>query len=258
MPAPTPAHRQPHGPPHERSTRGSNLSPDDARPGPHAGQVRRRIGATTVATLLAGAALLVPASLGPVPAAGAAATDHTYHCTSLAGSSDSTYTIDATGPTQVVQGTALAIDPLVVTGTPAVDLLLADITFGILPPANATLTSPAVLHFDGPGSTDPPGPIAPAGVPNTSPPMAFTMVASGPVGSVITIYPAPVTSTVVDPADLSHRLDVSCSEIVATAIAVIEIVAPPPSTGSTSPTIGVLADTAGAAQSVSTSPALTG
>ena len=121
MPAPTPADRQPHGPPHERSTRGSNLSPDDARPGPHAGQVRRRIGATTVATLLAGAALLVPASLGPVPAAGAAATDHTYHCTSLAGSSDSTYTIGATAPAQVVQGTALAIDPLVVTGTPAVD-----------------------------------------------------------------------------------------------------------------------------------------
>ncbi len=209
--------------------------------------VLRRTTTTIVATMLAGAALLLPVSIGPVPAAGAAATDHTYHCTSLAGSSDSTYTIDATAPAQVEQGTEFAVDPVVVTGTPTVDLLLADIAFGILPPSGATLTSPAILHFDGPGSTDPPGPIAPAGVPNSSPPMSFSMVASGPVGSVITLYPAPVTSTVVDPADLSHRLDVSCSEITATAIATIEIVAPTtPTTDPTPPpTAAVLADTAG-------------
>ncbi len=202
-------------------------------------------------------------AFGPPGVAGAAATDHTYHCTSPVGSSDSTYTIDATAPAQVVQGTSFAVDPLVVTGTPSIDLLLADITFGILPPANATLTSPDIIHFDGPGSTDPPGPIAPAGVPNSSPPMSFSMVATGPVGSTVTIYPAAVTSTVVDPANLTNRLDVSCSEIVATAVAVIEIVPAPdtpttPSTGATPATAAVLAATATAAQAVTTSAVLTG
>jgi hypothetical protein len=83
------------------------------------------------------------------------------------------------------------------------------------------------------------------------------------VGSTITIYPAPVTSTVVDPANLSNRLDVTCSEITPTAVAVIEIIAATPTTPTTSPTstpatAAVLADTAATAQPVSTTPALTG
>jgi hypothetical protein len=177
------------------------------------------------------------------------------------GASDTSYTIDADAPTQVEQGSTFAVDPVVVTGTPPVDLLLADITFGILAPAGATLTSPAEIHFDGPGSTDPPGPIAPAGVPNSSPPMSFSMVATGAVGSTISIYPGPVTSTVVDPDDLTNRLDVSCSEIVPTAIAVIEIVAQPSdptTTASTAAPSDVLAATAAAAQAVTTTPAVTG
>ncbi len=214
--------------------------------------------ATRAAAVLLVAGLVM---IGPVGAAGAASTDHAYHCTSAVGASDTSYTIDATAPAQVVQGSAFAVDPLVVSGTPSVDLLLADITFGIVPPADATLTSPAQLHFDGPGSTDPPGPIAPAGVPNSSPPMSFSMVATGPVGSTIAIYPAPVTSTVVDPSNLANRLEVSCSEIVPTAVALVEIVAAPPGTtpSSTAPDdSAVLADTAVAARAVSATPAVTG
>ena len=145
--------------------------------------------ARAAATVLVIAAVMV--GLGPASVADAASTEHTYHCTSAVGASDTSYTIDAVAPTQVEQGSTFAVDPVVVTGTPPVDLLLADITFGILAPAGATLTSPAEIHFDGPGSTDPPGPIAPAGVPNSSPPMSFSMVATGAVGSTISIYPAP-------------------------------------------------------------------
>ena len=100
-------------------------------------------------------------------APGAGATDLHYHCRSAVGESDTEYTVVADAPTSVVQGTTFDVKNLVVTGTPPVDLLIARISFGIEVPANATTVSPTTIAFDGPGATDPPGPIAKKGVPNS-------------------------------------------------------------------------------------------
>ena len=204
-----------------------------------------------IAVVVVGAAVV-----GASPHAGA--TDLQYHCTSVAGQTDTEYSVEASAPATVAQGASFDVTNMVVTGIPPVDLLIAHITFGIAVPANATPTTPTSITFDGPGATDPPGPIAKKGIPNSSPPMSFTMTATGAVGSTIDIFPADVNSTVVDPANLQNHLDVTCSQITPAPLLSVLIVAQPPSTPPTTAAVDVLAATAAPAAAVQTQPAVTG
>lgn len=197
----------------------------------------------SVTTRRMGAAVAVTALLSVVLVFSAGAADETvssvdfgYHCDSAAGHSETDYTMTATAPDQVVQGTTFQVSDFVVTGIPPEDLLISHISFAIDPPANATSESPLFYQFDGPGSTVPPGPIAKKGIPNSSPAMSFTLQATGPVGSTIDIYPGNVSSTVVNPDDLSQTLDVTCARDLPVLLARITIVAPPDSTTSTTST----------------------
>jgi len=201
-------------------------------------------------------AVLGVGAVGTSPSVGA--TDLQYHCTSSAGASDTEYSMVADAPTSVAQGATFDVKNLVVTGIPPVDLLIAHISFGIKVPANATTLSPTTIAFDGPGSTDPPGPIAKKGIPNSSLPMTFTMTATGAVGSTIDIYPADVASTVVDPANLKVRLDVVCAQITPAPLLRVLIVAAPPESTTTAGPVEVLGQTAAPAAPVPAQPAVTG
>lgn len=164
--------------------------------------------------------------------------DFAYHCDSAAGHSETAYTMVASAPDQVVQGDTFQVQGFVVTGVPPEDLLISHITFAIDPPGNATTESPLFFGFDGPGSTDPPGPIAKEGTPYSSPAMSFTMKATGPVGSTIDIYPGNVSSTVVNPDNLQQTLDVTCARDLPILLTRTTIVAPEvtTTTGTTSTT----------------------
>ncbi len=162
--------------------------------------------------------------------------DYAYHCDSAAGHSETAYTMVASAPDQVVQGATFDVEGFVVTGVPPQDLLISHITFAIDPPGNATTESPLYFAFDGPGSTDPPGPIAKKGTAYSSPAMSFTMKATGPVGSTIDIYPGNVSSTVVNPDDLSQHLDVTCARDLPVLLTRTTIVAPEVTTTTTSTT----------------------
>jgi len=187
-----------------------------------------------------------------------ATVDYAYHCDSAAGHSETAYTIVADAPDEVVQGTTFQVTGFVVTGTPPVDLLISHITFAIDPPANATPVSPLFFGFDGPGSTDPPGPIAKKGIPNSSPAMSFTMKATGPVGSTIDIYPGNVSSTVVNPDDLSQTLDVTCARDLPVLLTRTTIVAPPDTTTTTSTTSTTEATTSTTGGTTSTTSNVSG
>jgi hypothetical protein len=186
-----------------------------------------------------------------------ASVDYAYHCDSAAGHSETAYTMVADAPDEVVQGTTFQVTGFVVTGTPPVDLLISHITFAIDPPGNATPLSPLFFGFDGPGSTDPPGPIAKKGIPNSSPAMSFTMKATGPVGSTIDIYPGNVSSTVVNPDDLSQHLDVTCARDLPVLLTRTTIVAPPETTTTTSTTSTTEATTSTTEATTSTTEATT-
>jgi hypothetical protein len=162
--------------------------------------------------------------------------DYAYHCDSAVGHSEVAYTMVATAPDEVVQGDTFQVQGFVVTGVPPEDLLISHITFAIDPPGNATPESPLFFGYDGPGSTDPPGPIAKKGIPNSSPAMTFTMKATGPVGSTVDIYPGNVSSTVVNPDNLSQHLDVTCARDLPVLLTRTTIVAPEPTTTTTSTT----------------------
>jgi hypothetical protein len=162
--------------------------------------------------------------------------DYAYHCDSAAGHSETAYTMVATAPDEVLQGATFQVQGFVVTGVPPEDLLISHITFAIDAPANATTLSPLFFGFDGPGSTDPPGPIAQQGVAYSSPAMSFTMKATGPVGSTIDIYPGDVSSTVVNPDDLSQHLDVTCARDLPVLLTRTTIVAPDATTTTTTST----------------------
>ena len=85
------------------------------------------------------------------------------------------------------------------------------------------------------------------------------MTATGAVGSTIDIFPDDMSSTVVDPDNLSIHLDVTCSQITTTPLFSVLIVAPDATTTTTTAATDVLAQTvAQAAPAVATSPALTG
>jgi hypothetical protein len=188
-------------------------------------EITRRVGTGFGIAALMSMFVLVPATAvdgNPVTST----VDYSYHCDSAAGHSETAYTMVATAPDTVVQGQTFEVTGFVVTGAPPEDLLISHITFAIDPPANATTESPLFFGFDGPGSTNPPGPIAKKGVPYSSPAMSFTMQATGPVGSTIDIYPGNVSSTVVNPADLSQTLDVTCARDFPVLLTRTTIVAP--------------------------------
>jgi hypothetical protein len=174
--------------------------------------------------------------------------DYAYHCDSAAGHSETAYTMVATAPDEVVQGSTFQVEGFVVTGVPPQDLLISHITFAIDPPGNATPLSPLFFGFDGPGSTDPPGPIAKQGVPYSSPAMSFTMKATGPVGSTIDVYPGNVSSTVVNPDDLSQHLDVTCARDLPVLLTRTTIVAAPDTTTTTSTTMSTAKTTSTTAE----------
>jgi len=211
----------------------------------------------TVRPLRAGICVVVLgiAMAGASPSVGAV--DLHYHCTSVVGQTDTDYTVVADAPATVAQGATIDVTHLVVTGIPPVDLLIAHITFGIKLPANATPVTPLTTTFDGPGSTNPPGPIAKKGIPNSSPAMSFTLTATGAVGSTVDIYPADVSSTVVDPEHLENHLDVTCAQITpAPLLSVLIVAQSTDSTPSTGPE--VLGATATPAAAVQAEPAITG
>jgi hypothetical protein len=197
--------------------------------------LKRRAGMTAATVGLASVLIVSPVFAGdgnPVEST----VDYAYHCDSAAGHSETAYTMVATAPDQVVQGDTFDVQGFVVTGVPPQDLLISHITFAIDPPGNATPETPLFFGFDGPGSTDPPGPIAKEGTAYSSPAMSFTMKATGPVGSTIDIYPGNVSSTVVNPADLSQHLDVTCARDLPVLLTRTTIVAPEVTTTTTSTT----------------------
>jgi hypothetical protein len=201
---------------------------------------RRRAGRTAIAvgTVLAVAALASPvrATLRtPTPGFDAPATSvvFTYHCSSSVAESDELYTITGTAPAEVVQGGEFTVDDVVITGTPTVDLLLVSLTYNVVAPIGATSVDGLSRTILGPGSMDPPGPIAPAGVPNSSPAWSFRFVASGAVGTTVDFFSGTVSSVVADIANPSITVPVTCTPNTGGAFASTLIVAPPPSTTTT-------------------------
>jgi len=87
--------------------------------------------------------------------------------------------------------------------------------------------------------------------------MSFTLTATGAVGSTVDIYPADVSSTVVDPEHLENHLDVTCAQITpAPLLSVLIVAQSTDSTPSTGPE--VLGATATPAAAVQAEPAITG
>jgi hypothetical protein len=159
-----------------------------------------------------------------------------YRCSSSVVETDEVYTITGTVPAEVVKGSPFTLDDVVITGTPTVDLLLVSLTVDLVAPIGATSTDGLSRTFLGPGSTTPPGPIAPAGTPNSSPPMSFGFVASGAVGTTVDFFPGTVSSVVADISDPSSTVGVTCTRTGGSSFASTTIVAAPPETTTTTTT----------------------
>jgi hypothetical protein len=169
----------------------------------------RRIFAASTAAVL-GAVLI---ALGFVAGVGAVPGGATYvfTCTSDAGtSSEVEYHVSASFPPHVQQGEPFNVKEVVVTGTPSVPLLIAalHLEFTVSPGANVASLSHDIA---GPGASVPPGPIALPGIPNATDPVDFGLEAVGPVGTEISMSLAEVSSTVVNPLDLSQTAQVTCT-----------------------------------------------
>ena len=221
-----------------------------------AGSGRRRAVCTTVAigTVLALGSLASPvrATLRvPTPGfdAPTAAVVFTYHCSSSVTESDETYTISGTVPAEVVQGTEFTLADVVVTGTPTVDLLLVSLTVDLVAPIGATSVDGLSRTFLGPGSSVPPGPVAPAGTANSSPPMSFRFVASGAVGTTVDFFSGTMASVVADISDPSYTVAVTCARTSGSSFAATTIVAEPPETTTTTTTAPTTTTTSGAPES---------
>lgn len=204
---------------HRRSTAPPTRSPS-----------RRGYAALAAGAAVAVLAVVTPPALAaraprPAPSTTPGAVTYTYHCSSTAGHSDTEYTLVGTAPAEVVKGSTFSLTNVVISGTVPVDLLLAQLTFRLDAPLNATSVDGLSRTFDGPGSTDPPGPFAPKGSTNSSPPMTFVFVASGPVGSTIAYRPGEVSSIAVEIGNPANRLPVSCHREGGPAFAVTKIIA---------------------------------
>ena len=109
-------------------------------------------------------------------------------------------------------------------------------TVDLVAPIGATSVDGLSRTFLGPGSTTPPGPIAPAGTPNSSPPMSFRFVASGAPGTTVDFFSGTVSSVVADIANPSSTVPVTCTRTGGTSFASTVIVAEPPDTTTTTTT----------------------
>lgn len=188
--------------------------------------------------------LLGGASLWAATPAAAGAT-YTFTCSSAAGETQGTFTVTGSAPATVVAGTELELTDVVATGTTDIDLWLRSMTLVLDAPAGATSLDGLSRTFVGPAATDPPGPVAPAGSTNSSPPRSFRFLATGPVGSTVEFVLGRVDSVPAQIGNPSVTLDVSCHRVAGGAFASTVIVAPPTTTTSstTSTTTSVVPST---------------
>ena len=165
---------------------------------------------TIVLGVLSVVAASVPwLSAGPVGATTGTAT-YAFQCHSAGGSSDTTYTVAASIPAHVHQGHTFTLSKFVLTGTPAVPLLIVHmhVEIGVSSGADVSVLGEEI---DGPGAASPPGPAAPTGVPNSTPAAKFVLHAVGPVGEEIAFTLLNVSSTVMNPDDHSQTMSVECA-----------------------------------------------
>lgn len=205
---------------------------------PHVAPPPRRPSRRARALALAAVAvpLGTPLALAPPVSAASFSTDFDYACSSAIGSSPTEYTIEAEVPDEVVAGEPFDLSPVVLSGTAPVDLLLVQLTFEVDDPDGADATDGLSRQFFGPGSTNPPGPIAPEGSYNSTPEMTFGFVATGEVGSTIEFYSSTVSSTAAEIGNPSNTLDVACERVSEKPFATTTIVAPPPPSTTTTTT----------------------
>ena len=207
------------------------------------GEAPRRWRRSTKVAMAAGAVLAIAAVATPVQASLRVPTPgfdapitsvvFSYRCSSSVAETDEFYTITGTAPAEVVQGSEFTLDDVVITGTPTVDLLLVSLTVDLVAPIGATSVDGLSRTMLGPGSTTPHGPIAPAGTPNSSPPMSFRFMASGEVGTTVDFFSGTVSSVIADIADPTFHVPVTCTRTGGSSFASTVIVGVPPSTTST-------------------------
>lgn len=209
----------------------------------------RAIPAALAATaLLSGAAVwaAAPASAG---------TTYTFSCSSTAGTSEGTFSMTGTAPATVVQGSEFELTDVVATGTTDIDLWLKSMTIVLDAPAGATPLDGLSRTFVGPAATDPPGPVAPAGSTNSSPPRSFRFTATGPVGSTVEFVLGRVDSVPAQIGNPAVTLEVTCTRVAGGAFASTVIVAPPVTTSTTSTSTTTTPSTTA---TTSTTPVTTG
>ena len=200
--------------------------------------MRRMTAAFGVLLVVAMSALSLSAGQG---AATSGETTYGFRCHSAVGSSDTTYTVAAQIPARVHQGHKFNLAKFVLTGTPAVPLLIVHmhVEIGVSSGADVSVLSEEI---DGPGASNPPGPAAPAGVPNSTSPAKFRLHAVGPVGEEITFKLLNVSSTVMNPDDHAQTISVECAYSSGGSFASIGIV--PNSDNKATPTLPVPTTTA--------------
>jgi hypothetical protein len=151
------------------------------------------------------------------------AATYTFACQSAASSSSTQYRVTASVPPHVQQGEPFTLGKVVLSGAPDVPLLIVHMHVVISVSAGANVSS---LAFDvnGPGSTNPPGPVAQPGVWNSTDPQYFVLEALGAPGSSISFTLAEVSSTIVNPNNPSQTLPVTCTYSSGPAFAVAPII----------------------------------
>jgi hypothetical protein len=178
-----------------------------------------------------------------------------YVRSSTMGQTPAVYEISAAVPAEVVQGSTFALQDVVVTGTPDVDLLLHHLTVEIDPPIGATTVDGLSRTIAGPGSLNPPGPFAPAGVPNSTPPLTFTFTATGAVGTTVEFFSGDVSTLVLEIGNPTNTLDVVCTRTSSDSFAATKIVAPVITTTTTAaPTTSTTSTTAPSTTTTTTAP----
>jgi hypothetical protein len=199
-------------------------------------------GAALAATLLLSAALMMTLIGGASATAGKST--YTFHCHSSASSSDTQYKVTASVPPSVQQGQNFTLGGFVLTGTPPVPLLIKHmhVVIAVSPGADQSSLSEDV---DGPGSKNPPGPVAQPGIPNSTSPVNFVLKGTGAVGTNIMFTLQEVSSIVVDPSNHAQTLSVTCLFTSGNAFGTTQVIAkhgmrtttaPPTTVGSTTTT----------------------
>jgi hypothetical protein len=172
--------------------------------------------------IIGGVALAVLAFAGVVAPAGAA--DYDYACHSALSQSPTEYTVVGDVPDEVFAGETFELSDVVLTGTPSIDLYLQELTFELVDPIGATPVSSLATTWTVDGFP----PLTPAGSTNSSPPVDYQFVATGPVGSTIRFFPDDVSSVVRSHEDSDFELAVTCERVSGPAFAETTIVERPP------------------------------